>query len=106
MDKIINYLLLVIIFVFDPLAISLVIAANFAFEQLKSKSEEKIIEKEVIKEIEKLTPVEVEKIIPLEIERYLDIKNYPSKSLELSPPPLPIPSQKIKKKHPLIRPQT
>ena len=37
MDKIINYLLLTIIFVFDPLAIALVIAANFAFEQLKSK---------------------------------------------------------------------
>ena len=32
MDKIINILLLVIIFVFDPLAISLVIAANFAFD--------------------------------------------------------------------------
>ena len=31
MDKIINVLLLIIIFVFDPLAISLVIAANFAF---------------------------------------------------------------------------
>ena len=35
MDRIINYLLLVIIFVFDPLAISLVIAANFAFDQSK-----------------------------------------------------------------------
>jgi hypothetical protein len=33
MDKIINWLLLIIIFVFDPLAISLVIAANFAFSQ-------------------------------------------------------------------------
>tara|TARA_R110002050_G_scaffold230101_1_gene365640 strand:+ start:20 stop:1201 length:1182 start_codon:yes stop_codon:yes gene_type:complete len=33
MDKIINILLLIIIFVFDPLAISLVIAANFAFNQ-------------------------------------------------------------------------
>ena len=33
MDKIINILLLVIIFVFDPLAISLVVAANFAFEK-------------------------------------------------------------------------
>lgn len=31
MDKIINWFLLVIIFVFDPLAIALVIAANFAF---------------------------------------------------------------------------
>lgn len=35
MDKIINVLLLIIIFVFDPLAISLVVAANFAFDQVK-----------------------------------------------------------------------
>lgn len=38
MDKIINVLLLIIIFVFDPLAISLVVAANFAFEQIKPKT--------------------------------------------------------------------
>ena len=44
MDKIINYLLLVIIFVFDPLAISLVIAANFAFDQIKPKKEEDDLE--------------------------------------------------------------
>jgi hypothetical protein len=35
MDRIINWLLLVIIFVFDPLAIALVIAANFAFAKLR-----------------------------------------------------------------------
>ena len=35
MDKIINILLLTIIFVFDPLAIALVVAANFAFEQIR-----------------------------------------------------------------------
>ena len=35
MDKIINWFVLIIILVFDPLAISLVIAANFAFNQLK-----------------------------------------------------------------------
>jgi hypothetical protein len=40
MDKIINVLLLVIIFVFDPLAISLVIAANFAFAQINPIKEE------------------------------------------------------------------
>ena len=40
MDKIINVLLLVIIFVFDPLAISLVIAANFAFSQINPVKEE------------------------------------------------------------------
>lgn len=38
MNQIINILLLVIIFVFDPLAISLVIAANFAFDQLRKKN--------------------------------------------------------------------
>jgi hypothetical protein len=36
MDKIINWFLMIIIFVFDPLAISLVIAANFAFNQIKN----------------------------------------------------------------------
>ena len=37
MDKIINVLLLVIIFVFDPLAVALVIAANFTFNQAYPK---------------------------------------------------------------------
>ena len=40
MDKIINWLLLVIIFVFDPLAISLVVAANFAFDKAFPKRPE------------------------------------------------------------------
>jgi len=38
MDQIINILLLIIIFVFDPLAISLVVAANFAFAQANRKN--------------------------------------------------------------------
>ena len=42
MDRIINYLLLTIIFVFDPLAIALVIAANFAFEKLKKPTKENL----------------------------------------------------------------
>ena len=51
MDRIINYLLLTIIFVFDPLAIALVIAANFAFEKLRPKTKENIYgEKVVIEE--------------------------------------------------------
>jgi hypothetical protein len=45
MDKIVNWLLLIIIFVFDPLAISLVIAANFAFSQLLPKKEYPLEEK-------------------------------------------------------------
>jgi hypothetical protein len=42
MEKIINWYILVIIFVFDPLAIALVIAANFAFAKLKQKDEPEI----------------------------------------------------------------
>ena len=59
MDKIINYLLLVIIFVFDPLAISLVISANFAFDQAYPKKEEEEAE-EVEDEEEKTEDIEVE----------------------------------------------
>ena len=53
MNKIINVLLLIIIFVFDPLAIALVIAANFAFENIRKKYKENLYgEKVPIKEDE------------------------------------------------------
>ena len=83
MDKIINYLLLTIIFVFDPLAIALVIAANFAFEQLKPKV------KETVKIVEKV--IEVEK--PLEV--------YGEKKEETLQPPSPQKKRRFK-----MRPQT
>lgn len=35
MDKVINWFLIIIILVFDPLAIALIVAANFAFSQIK-----------------------------------------------------------------------
>lgn len=65
MNRIINYLLLVIIFVFDPLAISLVIAANFAFDKIRPKKKEvddntevgpqpMILNEEVLSHIEKV----------------------------------------------------
>jgi hypothetical protein len=54
MDKIINWFLMIIIFVFDPLAISLVIAANFAFNQIKNPKELSIYNEK---------PVEVKPII-------------------------------------------
>ncbi len=49
MDKIINWLLLIIIFVFDPLAISLVVASNFAFDKAypKKKYKENLYGEEV-----------------------------------------------------------
>ena len=37
MDKVINILLLIIVFVFDPLAISMVIAASFAFKRIRKE---------------------------------------------------------------------
>ena len=40
MDKVVNYFLLLIIFVFDPLAIALVVSANMAFAQIAPKRKE------------------------------------------------------------------
>ena len=55
MDQIINYLLLTIIFVFDPLAIALVVAANFAFDQIRPRTKENLYgEKVKIKEEEEI----------------------------------------------------
>jgi len=62
MDRIINYLLLTIIFVFDPLAISLVIAANFAVEQVRPK----IVPKDPIME-EPNPDLEEKELKPLEV---------------------------------------
>ena len=59
MDRIINYLLLVIIFVFDPLAISLVVAANFAFANAFPKREEETPIPDVFEEWDN-TKVELE----------------------------------------------
>jgi len=42
MDQVVNWFLLLIIFVFDPLAIALIVAANFAFAQLSNKRELKM----------------------------------------------------------------
>jgi len=64
--------MILIIFVFDPLAIAMVVAANMAFANIKGVARDpkdyevyqpKIITKEVIKEV----PVEVEKIVEKEV---------------------------------------
>ena len=61
MDKIINWLLLIIIFVFDPLAISLVIAANFAFDKAYPKKQYR--ENLYGEEVEVLSPRDISKIV-------------------------------------------
>jgi hypothetical protein len=72
MDKIINWLLLTIIFVFDPLAIALVIAANFAFEQSKNKNDMKLFN--WFKKKQEEPEIQVERFQPLdqEVEQILE----------------------------------
>ena len=47
MGTVINWFLLLIIFVFDPLAIALVVAANFAFDQIEPEKQMKDTDKEI-----------------------------------------------------------
>ena len=47
MDVVINWFLMLIIFVFDPLAITLVIVANMAFDKIRKPEEEVITEKNI-----------------------------------------------------------
>ena len=81
MEQIVNWFMLLIIFVFDPLAIAMVVAANMAFAQIKSfkpkeeqkdykvyKKNEAPKEKIIIKEIIKEVPVEIEKIVEKIVE--------------------------------------
>jgi hypothetical protein len=51
LDYIVNWYIIVMMLVFDPLAISLVIAANFAFEKLKEEKEKESIFEEIKKDI-------------------------------------------------------
>jgi hypothetical protein len=48
MDKTVNILILIIVFVFDPLAICLVLAANFAFGKAFPKKKENIYGEKVV----------------------------------------------------------
>lgn len=47
MGTVINWFLLLIIFVFDPLAIALVVAANFAFDRIEPEKQMKDTDKEI-----------------------------------------------------------
>ena len=76
MKQIVNWFMLLIIFVFDPLAIAMVVAANMAFAQIKTfKPTEKQKEYKVYKKPE----VPKEKVITKEVKRYINIKKYEDK---------------------------
>ena len=81
MATIVNWFMMLIIFVFDPLAIGMIIAANMAFANIKGIARnpkdyevygEKIITKELIKEV----PVEVEKIV--KVKKIVKVETPPS----------------------------
>jgi hypothetical protein len=81
MEQIVNWFMLLIIFVFDPLAIAMVVAANMAFAQVKGIAKDpkdyEVYKKEVI--IEKEVPVEkiVEKVIEKEIVKEDPMLDHP-----------------------------
>ena len=85
MDEIINYLLLLIIFVFDPLAISLVIAANFMFSlNSKNKISNDFEDKKPIIKEKKLEPEEVKSSNVFEVENtYGDVTLHSREEVEL-----------------------
>ena len=79
MEQIVNWFMLLIIFVFDPLAIAMVVAANMAFAQIKTfkpkelKKEYKVYKKpEAPKEKVIIKEVPVEKIV----EKYKKIPSH------------------------------
>ena len=72
MATIVNWFMILIIFVFDPLAIAMVVAANMAFAQVKGVSRDpkdyevyqpKVITKEIIKEVPVKKPVVKKEVI-------------------------------------------
>ena len=63
LDSVINWYIIVLMLVFDPLAIALVIAANFAFEKAKEeKNTEEAIKKNLKEEILEIANTDEEKI--------------------------------------------
>lgn len=76
-DKIVNYLVLIIVFVFDPLAISLVLAANFAFARAKTVKEQFLEEES--KYFEETTNLDPELQTSLDELLVSKIENQPEK---------------------------
>ena len=85
MDKIINILLLIIIFVFDPLAISLVVAANFAFDKARPKKN-LYGEDEEKEETEWDEFIENEEVGEVEVEEEILEENTPEEIKETETP--------------------
>ena len=95
MDKIINILLLVIIFVFDPLAVSLVIAANMAFATAFPPREENLYGETDEDDWDDFIPDEDEEDLT-ELQKTL-LMDLEGEEEEVEPTPEPTPIPVIKK---------
>ena len=88
MGEVVNWFLLLIIFVFDPLAIALVVAANFAFSQIKPKVKEMSQEK-ISRELDKNEPW-VKVITKSNLKNGEDVKMSAPEGMEFNKPyPMP-----------------
>ena len=95
MDKIINILLLVIIFVFDPLAVSLVIAANMAFATAFPPREENLYGETDEDDWDDFIPDEDEEdLTELQKTLLMDLEGEEEEEVEPTPEPTPIPEIK------------
>jgi hypothetical protein len=78
LNEVANLFILILIFVFDPLAITLVIATNQAFKANKKRKEDDVTIEEKIVEVEKIVKVpvevikEVEKIVEVPVEVFVE----------------------------------
>lgn len=91
MNKVVNFLLIIIIFVFDPLAIAMVLAANFAFKRIKEVHREEI-------------KVEVPRIEPVATkveEPEVKVEPVVEKKVEPKPEPKPVEKKVEPDKEPL-----
>jgi hypothetical protein len=80
-DSVVNYLVLAIVFVFDPLAIALVIAANFAFKQVSNNSD---VSPELPVKVEPVAETQPTVIKPKQPKKRLTKK---SKKIQAEKPP-------------------
>ena len=116
MGTVVNWFLLLIVFVFDPLAIAMVVAANFAFAQIrpkeiKIKEEKPIVKTPLTSTIEGIVPLSEksyeEKMIKVEREINSQIQRLQPEELEYETPSIqevvlePPPKEKPKEKKPI-----
>tara|TARA_R110000744_G_scaffold122037_1_gene226929 strand:+ start:1455 stop:2825 length:1371 start_codon:yes stop_codon:yes gene_type:complete len=89
MDKVVNYFLLLIVFVFDPLAISLVVASNMAFDKIRKPEdsdvtyEESQVETDLDDTIDKDYFSDLQDYIKATTEEQLDSFSHPKIPMDI-----------------------